>query len=169
MTTVEALHTLGLQPPSSHAAVKKAFKQRSKLLHPDTAGGTEAGFIELKTAYDFLQRQSAAELHFGGPPPLRRNPVRGQVVISDFPLLVLLERWLSRYYRLKNKPVIGFFVRMVSLMVRYLSTNPRQSVARKWIQLLAMLLASVTLLPLMFIFLLLALPYSALYARLKRT
>jgi hypothetical protein len=45
--------TLGLDPGADAAAVKAAYKAKSKEAHPD-AGGTEEAFRAVKTAYDVL-------------------------------------------------------------------------------------------------------------------
>jgi hypothetical protein len=49
--TEVALSLLGLQYPTTHRAIKRAYKQMAKVCHPDFGGSHEA-FIKLNEAYE---------------------------------------------------------------------------------------------------------------------
>ncbi len=158
MTVAEALQTLGLQRPVTRGSIKKAFREQSKLHHPDTGGNTDA-FLKIKTAYDLLAKKTEGELNYTGGTALKRSPNRGELIITDFPFLVFLEKVLAKYYHWKRKPVSGFLLRRFSKLIRYLFTNPRHSSFRKWVQLLAMIVASITVFPLLLALLIVSWPF----------
>ena len=52
----EALETLGLPYDSSFEAVKKRYRELSKVLHPDTSEEEDSErFLHIKAAYDVLK------------------------------------------------------------------------------------------------------------------
>lgn len=53
-TVEEAYATLGLDPSASSSDVRRAYRERAKELHPDSADGDEEAFKELTAAYDRL-------------------------------------------------------------------------------------------------------------------
>jgi len=53
-TPAEAYRTLGLDPGADEAAVKSAYRQRVKEVHPDADGGDEDEFMAVKEAYETL-------------------------------------------------------------------------------------------------------------------
>ena len=50
----EAYNRLGLEPSASDSAVKQAYRERVKEVHPDTEGGSEREFKRVKAAYERL-------------------------------------------------------------------------------------------------------------------
>jgi DnaJ-domain-containing protein 1 len=50
----EAYRTLGLDPGASQAAVKRAYRERVKDVHPDAETGDEEAFKRVKRAYEVL-------------------------------------------------------------------------------------------------------------------
>ena len=50
----EAYSRLGLEPSASDSAVKQAYRERVKEVHPDTEGGSEREFKRVKAAYERL-------------------------------------------------------------------------------------------------------------------
>jgi len=50
----EAYSRLGLEPSASDSAVKQAYRERVKEVHPDTDGGSEREFKRVKAAYERL-------------------------------------------------------------------------------------------------------------------
>ncbi|GAB3422950.1 hypothetical protein GCM10027435_28250 [Haloparvum alkalitolerans] len=59
-TVREAYATLDLSADADEAAVKRAYREKAKELHPDAAGGDEEAFKELNAAYERLQERSRA-------------------------------------------------------------------------------------------------------------
>ena len=49
-----AYATLGLEPGADQAAIREAYRDRIKEVHPDTEGGDEAAFREVREAYETL-------------------------------------------------------------------------------------------------------------------
>ena len=50
----EAYNRLGLDPTADQSAVKQAYRDRVKETHPDTDGGSEREFKQVKDAYETL-------------------------------------------------------------------------------------------------------------------
>jgi len=50
----EAYETLGLDPGASEDAVRRAYRERVKEVHPDTEGGDEDAFKRVNRAYERL-------------------------------------------------------------------------------------------------------------------
>jgi hypothetical protein len=50
----EAYDTLGLEPGADQAAIRDAYRERIKEVHPDTEGGDEAAFRRVREAYERL-------------------------------------------------------------------------------------------------------------------
>lgn len=50
----EAYETLGLEPGADQAAIREAYRERIKEVHPDTDGGDEAAFRDVRDAYERL-------------------------------------------------------------------------------------------------------------------
>jgi len=50
----EAYRRLGLEPGADEAAVKRAYRERAKEVHPDTADGDQEAFKEVTRAYERL-------------------------------------------------------------------------------------------------------------------
>ena len=48
----EAYDTLGLEPGADQAAIRDAYRERIKEVHPDTEGGDEAAFRRVREAYE---------------------------------------------------------------------------------------------------------------------
>ena len=59
-TVREAYATLDLSTDADEAAVKRAYREKAKELHPDAADGDEEAFKELNAAYERLQDRSRA-------------------------------------------------------------------------------------------------------------
>lgn len=57
-TVREAYATLGLPTDADKGAVKRAYREKAKDLHPDTPGGDEAAFKNLNAAYERLRERS---------------------------------------------------------------------------------------------------------------
>ncbi len=55
MSERAAYETLGLDPGADAEAVRSAYRERAKRLHPDSDGGDEEAFKELTQAYDRLR------------------------------------------------------------------------------------------------------------------
>ena len=55
---IDSYARLGLLPGASIAEVKKAWRLRSRLAHPDAPGGAAEEFIALKTAYERIIKQN---------------------------------------------------------------------------------------------------------------
>jgi hypothetical protein len=53
-TAREAYATLGLEPGADQAAIRDAYRDRIKAVHPDTEGGDEAAFRNVRAAYERL-------------------------------------------------------------------------------------------------------------------
>jgi len=53
-TAREAYQTLGLDPDADQQAIKQAYRQKVKTVHPDTDGGDQKRFKEVKSAYERL-------------------------------------------------------------------------------------------------------------------
>jgi hypothetical protein len=53
-TAAEAYRTLGLERDADQAAIKQAYREKVKAVHPDTDGGDEERFKEVKAAYERL-------------------------------------------------------------------------------------------------------------------
>lgn len=51
----EALRTLGLPPDADQAAIRRAYRERVKAVHPDAPDGDETAFRRLTAAYDRLR------------------------------------------------------------------------------------------------------------------
>jgi len=49
-----AYEVLGLEPGADQAAIRRAYRQRIKEVHPDTEGGDEAAFRRVRRAYERL-------------------------------------------------------------------------------------------------------------------
>lgn len=49
-----AYEVLGLEPGADQAAIRRAYRQRIKEVHPDTEGGDEAAFRRVRQAYERL-------------------------------------------------------------------------------------------------------------------
>lgn len=56
-TVEEAYATLGLDPSASAGDVRRAYRERAKELHPDSADGDEEAFKELTAAYELLDER----------------------------------------------------------------------------------------------------------------
>jgi hypothetical protein len=54
ITEREAYDRLGLDPDADTDAVKRAYREKVKEVHPDTEGGDEDAFKRIKTAYERL-------------------------------------------------------------------------------------------------------------------
>lgn len=54
MTQYEAMTILGLTRGYAEKDLKKAYRQKSLLVHPDK-GGTNEDFLKVRVAYEFLQ------------------------------------------------------------------------------------------------------------------
>ncbi|KKF39793.1 molecular chaperone DnaJ, partial [Halorubrum saccharovorum] len=54
MSEREAYETLGLDRTADSEAIRSAYRERAKRLHPDGADGDEAAFKELNEAYELL-------------------------------------------------------------------------------------------------------------------
>lgn len=50
----EAYRTLGLDPDADQGAIKRAYREKVKEVHPDTDSGSEAEFKQVKAAYERL-------------------------------------------------------------------------------------------------------------------
>ncbi|WP_423999769.1 J domain-containing protein [Haloarcula salina] len=50
----EAYRTLGLDPDADQGAIKQAYREKVKEVHPDTDSGSEAEFKQVKAAYERL-------------------------------------------------------------------------------------------------------------------
>lgn len=50
----EAYRRLGLQPNADERAIKQAYREKVKEVHPDTDTGSEAEFKQVKAAYETL-------------------------------------------------------------------------------------------------------------------
>jgi hypothetical protein len=50
----EAYEVLGLEPGADQAAIRDAYRERIKEVHPDTEGGDEAAFRDVREAYERL-------------------------------------------------------------------------------------------------------------------
>lgn len=53
-TAAEAYRTLGLDPDADQEAIKRAYREKVKSVHPDTEDGDEAQFKRVKAAYERL-------------------------------------------------------------------------------------------------------------------
>jgi len=53
-TAEEAYRTLGLDPGADADAIRRAYRERVKAVHPDTDGGDEAAFKRVNRAYERL-------------------------------------------------------------------------------------------------------------------
>lgn len=53
-TVEEAYRTLGLDPGADADAIRRAYRERVKAVHPDTDDGDEAAFKEVNRAYERL-------------------------------------------------------------------------------------------------------------------
>ena len=49
-----AYEVLGLEPGADQSAIRRAYRQRIKEVHPDTEGGDEAAFRRVRQAYERL-------------------------------------------------------------------------------------------------------------------
>ncbi len=56
MTEREAYETLGLDPTADGDAIRTAYRDRVKRVHPDGADGDEEAFKELTEAYEMIKR-----------------------------------------------------------------------------------------------------------------
>jgi len=56
MTERDAYETLGLDPSADQEAIRSAYRDRAKRLHPDTESGDESAFKRLNEAYEVLKR-----------------------------------------------------------------------------------------------------------------
>ncbi|MFB6075195.1 MAG: J domain-containing protein [Haloarculaceae archaeon] len=54
LSAAEAYRRLGLEPGADQSAVKAAYRERVKAVHPDTDGGDEERFKRVKEAYERL-------------------------------------------------------------------------------------------------------------------
>lgn len=54
LTAREAYDVLGLDPGADAEAVRTAYRERIKEVHPDTDGGDQAAFRRVRTAYERL-------------------------------------------------------------------------------------------------------------------
>lgn len=50
----QAYEVLGLEPGADKEAIRRAYRQRIKEVHPDTEGGDEAAFRRVRQAYERL-------------------------------------------------------------------------------------------------------------------
>ena len=55
MSERAAYETLGLDPTATQDAVRSAYRERAKRLHPDSDGGDEEAFKQLNEAYEVLK------------------------------------------------------------------------------------------------------------------
>ena len=53
-STAEAYRTLGLEPGADETAVRTAYREKVKEVHPDAADGSERAFKRVQSAYDHL-------------------------------------------------------------------------------------------------------------------
>lgn len=51
----DAARVLGVEPDADEAALRRAFRERAKALHPDAGGGDEAAFRRARAAYERLR------------------------------------------------------------------------------------------------------------------
>ena len=56
MSDRAAYETLGLGPTASQDAVRSAYREHAKRLHPDSDGGDEEAFKQLNEAYEVLKK-----------------------------------------------------------------------------------------------------------------
>lgn len=56
LSEAEAYRTLGLDPGADREAVKRAYRQRVKEVHPDTDTGDEEAFKKVNKAYELLSK-----------------------------------------------------------------------------------------------------------------
>ncbi|MFC7020249.1 MULTISPECIES: J domain-containing protein [Haloarcula] len=54
LSTAEAYRRLGLDPSADQRAVKQAYREKVKEVHPDTEAGSESEFKRVKAAYETL-------------------------------------------------------------------------------------------------------------------
>lgn len=59
LTAAEAYDVLGLDGPAGEDAVRDAYREKAKVLHPDTDGGSAEAFQELQAAYERLVGERA--------------------------------------------------------------------------------------------------------------
>ncbi|MCK5614282.1 DnaJ domain-containing protein [Candidatus Pacearchaeota archaeon] len=52
--------------------LKKAYKKKAFITHPDKKGGSHKAFIRVKKAYDFFIKR--------GPQPVKQQPVRSEAI-----------------------------------------------------------------------------------------
>lgn len=57
MRRVQALEILGVGEGASDAEIKRAYRRAAMKAHPDAKGGTQAGFLEVYSAYEKLTGQ----------------------------------------------------------------------------------------------------------------
>lgn len=53
----EALAVLGLSPEATQPAIRRAYRERAKAVHPDAEGGDEEAFRRVQAAYERLRRR----------------------------------------------------------------------------------------------------------------
>ncbi|WP_049898986.1 J domain-containing protein [Halococcus agarilyticus] len=53
-STAEAYRTLGLEPGADETAVRSAYREKVKEVHPDADDGSERAFKRVQSAYDHL-------------------------------------------------------------------------------------------------------------------
>lgn len=53
----EALAVLGLSPGADQSAIRQAYRERVKAVHPDAEGGDEDAFRRVRAAYETLRRR----------------------------------------------------------------------------------------------------------------
>lgn len=56
-SAAEAYRILGLDPDADAEAVRRAYRERAKAVHPDSEGGDEAEFKRVTDAYDRLRKR----------------------------------------------------------------------------------------------------------------
>lgn len=87
LTLKLARGVLGVGPNADQAAIRRAFREGAKRLHPDRSGGDAAKFREMLEAYRLLQDTGAASpIRF---PPVVARPAAAEPA-AEKPLIVTL-------------------------------------------------------------------------------
>jgi len=127
MTIKEAIEVLGLEKPISHEAVKKAFRDRAKLYHPDKQKDEESRivasdkFIAVRNASETLLSLSVAiindpaSLRRPDPvvrrqqrAPVKQEPIFDSLLIKEFDNVIRLFRMLIGNKKAVKKSTFNF-------------------------------------------------------------